>query len=87
LVATILLSFILLFHFCFLMRDPQWLYTWDSKEGMGGLDRISSLLETWGGRASALLFGRNYPPFVPNFGQNVALSRENDHKFESLLRY
>jgi hypothetical protein len=69
------------------MRDPQWLYTWDSKEGMGGLDRISSLLETWGGRASALLFGRNYPPFVPNFGQNVALSRENDHKFESLLRY
>ena len=24
------------------MRDPQWLYTWDSKEGMGGLDRISS---------------------------------------------
>jgi hypothetical protein len=49
LVATILLSFILVFHFCFLMRDPQWLYTWDSKEGMGGLDRISSLFETWGG--------------------------------------
>ncbi len=39
------------------------------------------------GGSSALLFGRNYPPFVPNFGENVALSRENDHKFESLLRY
>ena len=55
--------------------------------GDGGSGSDFQRIQTWGGRTSALLFGRNYPPFVPNFGENVALSRENDHKFESLLRY
>ena len=38
-------------------------------------------------RSSGPLFRRNYPQFVPSGGENLALSRENDHKFESLLRY
>jgi hypothetical protein len=54
---------------------------------MGRLDRISSLFETCGGGVSAFLFGRNDPQFVPNFGENVARSRENDYKFESFVRY
>jgi hypothetical protein len=37
-------------------------------------------------RSSSRLFRRNYPQLIPSGGENVALSRENDHKFESLLR-
>ena len=38
-------------------------------------------------RSSGPLFRRNYPQFVPSGGENVALSRENDHKFESTASF
>ncbi len=37
--------------------------------------------------SSSRLPRRTYPQFVPSGGENVAPFPENDHMFESLLRY